>query len=43
VYVGLELPQALAQLPDRLSPTDRAVLLAWLLGRADAPPELPPW
>jgi maleylpyruvate isomerase len=43
VYVELELPQALAQLPDRLSPTDRAVLLAWLLGRADAPPELPPW
>jgi maleylpyruvate isomerase len=42
-YVELELPQALAQLPDRLSPADRAVLLAWLLGRAGAPPELPPW
>ena len=42
-YVDLELPQALAQLPDRLSPADRATLLAWLVGRADAPPELPPW
>jgi maleylpyruvate isomerase len=42
-YVELELPRALAQLPDRLSPADRAVLLAWLMGRADAPPRLPPW
>ena len=42
-YVELELPRALAQLPGRLSPADRAVLLAWLVGRADAPPELPPW
>jgi maleylpyruvate isomerase len=42
-YVELELPKALAQLPDRLSPADRAVLLAWLVGRTDAPPRLPPW
>jgi maleylpyruvate isomerase len=42
-YVELELPRALAQLPDRLAPADRAVLLAWLVGRADAPPELPAW
>jgi maleylpyruvate isomerase len=42
-YVELELPRALAQLPDRLSPADRAVLLAWLVGRTDAPPRLPPW
>jgi maleylpyruvate isomerase len=42
-YVELELPKALAQLPDRLSPADRATLLAWLVGRAEAPPCLPPW
>jgi maleylpyruvate isomerase len=42
-YVELELPRALSQLPQRLSAADRAVLLAWLVGRADAPPELPPW
>jgi maleylpyruvate isomerase len=42
-YVELELPKALAQLPDRLSPADRATLLAWLVGRAEAPPGLPPW
>ena len=42
-YVELELPRALAQVPDRLSSADRATLLAWLVGRADAPPELPPW
>lgn len=42
-YVELELPKALAQLPDRLSPPDRARLLAWLVGRVEAPPELPPW
>jgi maleylpyruvate isomerase len=42
-YVDLELPKALAQLPDRLSPTDRAWLLAWLVGRVEGPPELPPW
>jgi maleylpyruvate isomerase len=42
-YVDLELPKALAQLPDRLSPTDRAMLLAWLVGRVEGPPELPPW
>jgi maleylpyruvate isomerase len=42
-YVELELRQALAQLPDRLSPADRATLLAWLVGRAEAPPGLPPW
>jgi maleylpyruvate isomerase len=42
-YVELELPKALAQLPDRLSPADRARLLAWLVGRVEGPPELPPW
>jgi maleylpyruvate isomerase len=42
-YVELELPKALAQLPDRLSPADRATLLAWLVGRTKAPPGLPPW
>jgi maleylpyruvate isomerase len=42
-YVALELPRALANLPDRLPGADRKRLLAWLLGRADAPPELPPW
>jgi maleylpyruvate isomerase len=42
-YVEVELSRALGQLPDRLSPASRAVLLAWLVGRADAPPELPPW
>jgi maleylpyruvate isomerase len=43
VYVELELPKALAQLPDRLSPADRATLLAWLVGRVEGPPGLPPW
>jgi maleylpyruvate isomerase len=42
-YVELELPKALAQLPDRLSPANRATLLAWLVGRTKAPPGLPPW
>jgi maleylpyruvate isomerase len=42
-YVDLELPKALAHLPDRLSPADRATLLAWLVGRVEGPPELPPW
>jgi maleylpyruvate isomerase len=42
-YVEQELPKALAHLPDRLSPADRATLLAWLVGRAEAPPGLPPW
>ncbi|HEY6415034.1 MAG TPA: maleylpyruvate isomerase N-terminal domain-containing protein [Acidimicrobiales bacterium] len=42
-YVELELPKALAQLPDRLSPPDRATLLAWLVGRVEGPPVLPPW
>jgi maleylpyruvate isomerase len=42
-YVELELPKALAELPDRLSPADRATLLAWLVGRVEAPPTLPPW
>jgi maleylpyruvate isomerase len=42
-YVELELPRALAQLPDRLSPADRATLLAWVVGRVEAPPALPPW
>jgi maleylpyruvate isomerase len=42
-YVELELPRALAQVPGRLSSADRATLLAWLVGRADVPPELPPW
>jgi maleylpyruvate isomerase len=42
-YVELELPKVLGQLPDRLSPADRATLLAWLVGRVDGPPGLPPW
>jgi maleylpyruvate isomerase len=42
-FVELELPHALAQLPDRLSPAERATLLAWLVGRAGTPPALPPW
>jgi maleylpyruvate isomerase len=42
-YVDLELRLALGQLPGRLSAADRTTLLAWLVGRADAPPELPPW
>jgi maleylpyruvate isomerase len=42
-YVDLELPKALAQLPDRVFPADRATLLAWLVGRVEGPPELPPW
>ena len=42
-YVALELPRELAELPDRLPAADRKQLLAWLVGRADAPPELPPW
>jgi len=42
-YVELELTRTLAGLPDRLTPPGRAALLAWLVGRADAPPELPPW
>jgi maleylpyruvate isomerase len=42
-YVELELPKALSQLPDRLTPADRARLLAWLVGRAEGPPGLPPW
>jgi maleylpyruvate isomerase len=42
-YVELELPKALAQLPERLSPADRARLLAWMVGRVESPPELPPW
>jgi maleylpyruvate isomerase len=42
-YVELELPKALAQLPERLSPADRARLLAWLVGRVKGPPGLPPW
>jgi maleylpyruvate isomerase len=42
-YVELELTRTLAGLPGRLPPPGRAALLAWLVGRADAPPELPPW
>ena len=42
-YVELELTRTLAGLPGRLAPPGRAALLAWLVGRADAPPELPPW
>jgi maleylpyruvate isomerase len=42
-YVDTELPRQLAELPERLTPSGRARLLAWLLGRADHPPELPPW
>jgi maleylpyruvate isomerase len=42
-YVELELTRTLAGLPDRLPPPGRAALLAWLVGRADAPPELAPW
>lgn len=43
VYVEPELTRTLAGLPDRLPPPGRAALLAWLVGRADSPPELPPW
>ena len=42
-YIELELPRTLAGVPDRLPAADRATLLAWLVGRADAPPALPPW
>jgi maleylpyruvate isomerase len=42
-YVDLELPAALTGLPARLPPADRATLLAWLVGRTDTPPRLPPW
>jgi maleylpyruvate isomerase len=42
-FVELELPKALVQVPDRLSPADRATLLAWLVGRVEGPPRLPPW
>lgn len=42
-YVDLELTPALGQLPGRLSAAERTILFAWLVGRADAPPELPPW
>jgi maleylpyruvate isomerase len=42
-YVALELPRTLAGLPERLSAADRTTLLAWLMGRTDQPPVLPPW
>jgi maleylpyruvate isomerase len=42
-FVELELTHALAGLPDRLPPPGRAALVAWLVGRAASPPELPPW
>ena len=40
-YVARELPGALARLPSRLQPPERAGLLAWLFGRA-AQPDLDP-
>ncbi len=45
-YLAWELPLAVAGVPDRLqSPADAKRLLAWLIGRAKAPPdvELKPW
>jgi maleylpyruvate isomerase len=42
-YVDTELPLTLAELPARLPLEDRRVLLAWLIGRSDTPPALPPW
>jgi maleylpyruvate isomerase len=42
-YVDTELPLTLAELPARLTLDDRRVLLAWLMGRTDTPPALPPW
>jgi maleylpyruvate isomerase len=42
-FVDTELPRSLAALPARLPLEDRRLLLAWLLGRSVAPPELPPW
>jgi maleylpyruvate isomerase len=42
-FVDTELPRSLAALPARLPLEDRRQLLAWLLGRAPAPPDLPPW
>jgi maleylpyruvate isomerase len=42
-YVDTELPRSLAALPARLGLDERRALLAWLMGRADGPPPLPPW
>lgn len=44
-YVDLELPIALAHLPQRLDEAARRALLAWLVGRRDRPGELDaaPW
>jgi maleylpyruvate isomerase len=44
-YVARELPLALATLPDRLSTSAQAAVLAWLVGRAGQPStiELAPW
>lgn len=42
-YVDADLPRTLAGLPARLGLDDRRALLAWLIGRADDPPDLPPW
>jgi hypothetical protein len=43
-YVDRELAVSLRLLAERLRPTDRREMLAWLLGRADQPRvELAPW
>jgi maleylpyruvate isomerase len=42
-FVDTELPRSLTALPARLSLEGRRRLLAWLLGRSPAPPDLPPW
>jgi len=52
-YVAVELPRALAELPERLGPAERRQLLAWLVGRLErdgrggrglaALPALAPW
>lgn len=39
-YVRLELPRALAALPDRLHDSSQRPFLAWLLGRAEQPDTL---
>jgi maleylpyruvate isomerase len=44
-FVERELPRALAKLPDRLAPDDRAMFTAWLVdrGRPHALPPLASW
>ena len=40
-YVEVDLPVALAGLPERLAPADRRRLLAWLIGRLEGDGRLP--